>query len=101
MPQYEASHHESSPESPEYCRREQPVSDKKRVAFAEHHGAERQLYPQHQSSPGSPGSYESEEDESEMSFGENIDRKIEKIKQNIRDDTMDKNDSITKLNDVL
>jgi len=46
-------------------------------------------------------SYEEEEEESEVSFGENIDKKIAKIKQNLRDDTVKQDDSMSKLNEVL
>lgn len=46
-------------------------------------------------------SYEEEEEESEVSFGENIDWKIAKIKQNLWDDTVKQDDSMSKLNEVL
>lgn len=42
-----------------------------------------------------------EEEESEVSFGDNIDRKIAKIKQNLKDDTVKQDDSMSKLNEVL
>ena len=45
--------------------------------------------------------YEEEEEESEVSFGENIDWKIAKIKQNLWDDTVKQDDSMSKLNEVL
>lgn len=66
-----------------------------------------QLFPTTYQQDSSPGegeedmSYENEEDESEVSFGENIDRKIAKIKQNLRDDTVKQDDSMSKLNEVL
>ena len=60
------------------------------------------MYQNQENSPDDSGSYDGEgEEESEMSFGENIDKKIDKIKQNIRDDSTNKEDSINKLNEVL
>lgn len=97
------SHHQQQYD--EICRKQLPDAEQKRVVFQDQVDAKQQLYPQSQSSPGS-GNYESEEEEeeSEMSFqniGKRIDDKMDRIKDNLKDSTANKDDSMSKLNEVL